>query len=120
VEKGEDDEVKGGRMMRKLLFSAVGSSVFVFPRMACAQGVPGNRPWHHMMDWNAMRGGGIVMWILLILVIGVVIYLLVGQAKQQRPRHERTPTPLDILKTRYAKGEISKEEYEQMKQDLEE
>ena len=103
--------------MRKWLFSALGSSVFVVPRMACAQGVPGNSTWH-MMDWNAMRGGGIVMWILFIVVIGVVIYLLVGQAKQQRPRHDRTD-PLDILKTRYARGEISKEEYEQMKQDIE-
>jgi uncharacterized membrane protein len=29
------------------------------------------------------------------------------------------PTSLDILKTRYAKGEISKEQFEEMKRDLE-
>ena len=29
-----------------------------------------------------------------------------------------TETPLDILKKRYAKGEITKEEFEQMKNDI--
>jgi putative membrane protein len=35
--------------------------------------------------------------------------------RENRP----TETPLDILKRRYAKGEITKEEFQQMKKDLE-
>jgi putative membrane protein len=33
--------------------------------------------------------------------------------------HKDSETPLDILKKRYAKGEISKEEFEAIKKDLE-
>ncbi len=32
--------------------------------------------------------------------------------------HTSSETPLDILKKRYASGEISKEEFEQMKKDI--
>ena len=64
-----------------------------------------------------MMGGGIFMWLFWILLIGVIIYVLVNVSKRQGS--ETKETPLDILKKRYARGEISKEEYERMKQDLE-
>jgi putative membrane protein len=35
----------------------------------------------------------------------------------QRPE-ERSRSPLDILKERYARGEITKEEYQEMRRDL--
>ena len=56
------------------------------------------------------------MWLLWILVIGVVAYFLVDYSRKQTSEHEETP--LDILQKRYARGEISQEKYEQMKQDL--
>ncbi|MBI3894635.1 MAG: SHOCT domain-containing protein [Acidobacteria bacterium] len=31
---------------------------------------------------------------------------------------QESETPLDILKSRYAKGEITKEQYEQMRQEI--
>jgi putative membrane protein len=70
---------------------------------------------HPGRTWSCGHGwGGAVLWILWIAVIVLVIYLIVrGQTFGKRE------TPLDILKRRYAAGEISKEEFERMKKDLE-
>ena len=50
-----------------------------------------------------------------ILLIGFIIYFFYTKDKEKNTEKE---TPLDILKRRYAKGEISKEEFEEMKKDL--
>lgn len=66
-------------------------------------------------------------WILMaffwLLIIGGIIVLVIWLLQPRRPLGT-TPGPtggraLDILKERYAKGEITKEEYDQMRQDLE-
>lgn len=65
--------------------------------------------------WGMMGGyGGVIMWVLFLVVIVLVIYLIM---KRARPAGAGE-TPLDILKKRYAKGEITKEEFEQMRKDL--
>ncbi|MCF7741158.1 MAG: SHOCT domain-containing protein [Candidatus Marinimicrobia bacterium] len=58
--------------------------------------------------------------ILLIIAIVVVIYLLLRNSQNQssRPR-QSAKTPLEILKERLAKGEISKEEYQDLKKEIE-
>lgn len=81
-----------------------------------ADGFNGDEGRHMMDGWN-MMGGGSFLWIFLILVIGGVVYLLVTVSKRRDP--EIKETPLDILKKRYAVGDITKEEYEQMKHDVE-
>ena len=48
--------------------------------------------------------------------VGAVVFLIVWLVGRTKPGGGENP--LDILKTRYAKGEITKEEYERMKQDL--
>lgn len=62
-------------------------------------------------------GGGLI-WILL---IAFVIFVLWG-AKifdiRSNQTIEKQPSALDILKKRYAKGEINHEEYEAKKRDL--
>ncbi len=74
-----------------------------------------------MMQWGNWGWGMGFGWIFMIvfwaLVIMGVVYLV-----QIATRSGKTPgqkeTPLDILKKRYAKGEITKEEFERMKDDL--
>lgn len=70
-----------------------------------------------MMDYGyGMMGGwgilGLIFWI--IVLIGLVLlikYLWEGGAKREE-------SALEILKKRYARGEISKEEFEEKKKDL--
>jgi len=83
---------------------------------ACAQGP--NSPmgnWGHMMGYG--YGGGF-MWVILVVLVSVVIYFLLQASKSKGSAGSTTETPLDILKKRYAKGEIDKEEFEQKKKDL--
>jgi putative membrane protein len=63
--------------------------------------------------------GGMFMWIIFLLVIGLLVYVIVQSQKTKGQTPTQNEDPLDVLKRRYAKGEISKEEYEKMKKDLE-
>ena len=61
----------------------------------------------------------IVMWIVILGIIGVVIWLIVRTQKQHRVSGvSQGESPLGIAKLRYAKGEISREEFESLKRDL--
>jgi len=73
-------------------------------------------PWGHMMPYGF---GGIFMWIIFLIVIGVAIYLIVQATKSKGLESPFRETPLEIAKKRYAKGEITKEEFEKIKKDLE-
>ena len=66
----------------------------------------------NMMGWF---GGGIMMvafWVLFIVFIVWVVREISGKNSQS------SSTALDILKERYAKGEIGKEEFEAKKKDI--
>ena len=70
-----------------------------------------------------MMGFGLI-WVLLI--IAVVAYLMGWRPENlnlggPRERHEpgSGQAPVDILKERYARGEITKEEFKRMRADLE-
>ncbi len=58
--------------------------------------------------------------IFLVVIGGVIAYALGWrpQINQSRPA-QTSQTLLEILKARYARGEISREEYEQARRDLE-
>ncbi len=81
-----------------------------------------------MMPWMFWGGG---MWVFPI--VGLIVFLFVvyflftrvftgggirGGWSGPGTGNPGTQTPLDILKTRYAKGEITREEFERMKKDI--
>lgn len=69
---------------------------------------------------HGMWGMHWVWWIFWILVIIGVIWMVVRtQRETGSPDRPAPETPLDILQRRYAKGEISTEEYEERKERLE-
>jgi putative membrane protein len=77
--------------------------------------------WYGMMNgygWGwAVFVHMALWWVLLILAIIVVArWLAGGSSKGSPPREE---SALDILKKRYARGEVGREEFEQKKRDLE-
>jgi putative membrane protein len=90
--------------------------------MSCAgEGYYGQRGpggWGSMMHYG-FGYGGMFMWIIFLIVIGLLIYFIVQSQNTKNKTQTQNETPLDILKRRYAKGEISSEEYERMKKELE-
>ncbi len=84
----------------------------------------GNMMYGYNGGWMHAWGGGLIMWIVLLAVIGLVVYLIVAATRSGHGTtntvHHISPgeSAHDILKKRYAKGEISKEEFEQMKKDI--
>ena len=64
-----------------------------------------------------MMGFGLII---PLLVIGAIAYALGWrpQFNQNGPAQSKQ-TPLELLKERYARGEISREEYEQVRRELE-
>jgi putative membrane protein len=72
--------------------------------------------WGPMMNFGY---GGMFMWMLLIVIlVAALVYWLAMEAKS-KTKGMSGETPLDILKKRYAGGEITKDEFERMKKDLE-
>lgn len=71
-----------------------------------------NQIWGHMW-WG---------WIIWLVILGFLIWLIVSLVSRSQDRREATPqeteSPLEILKKRYARGEISKEEFEEKKKDI--
>lgn len=99
--------------MKKIII--ILTAVFVFPSILYAQNQD-NGYYYHMMgpwSWFGMLLGSI-FFILVIAAIAWVVYLALKRSgKDQQP-----DTSLDILNKRYARGEITKEEYERIKKDI--
>lgn len=61
---------------------------------------------------------GFIFWILIIVGIVLLIKWFIDQSKTVSTEPRATETALDILKKRYARGEIGKEEFEEKRRDL--
>jgi putative membrane protein len=103
--------------MKTILLVLAGSTLFF---SACTSRPMGGstQGWGHMMGYGG--DGGMFMWLILFLIAGVVIYLVVNRRNSddnlKKPVGE---DPVEILKRRYASGEISEDEFNRMKHELE-
>jgi putative membrane protein len=67
-----------------------------------------------------MTGMGIGMWIFWVVVFIVVVLLIkILISSNNRQIFNSSQSPIEILKKRYANGEIDNEEYERRKKELE-
>lgn len=69
-----------------------------------------------MMGWYGW--GGMLMGLVFLIIVILVIIILVRAIKGGSMISPAAETPLDILKKRYAKGEISKDDFDRIKKDL--
>lgn len=114
--------------MRKLLirFAAAGTALcLLMPANAWAQASPGAGQYScwgpHMMGWGGGWSGMIFGPLMMILVLAlpvVAVVLLIRWLGGSRGSASPGQTPLDILRERYARGEIDKEEFEERRRTL--
>ena len=71
-----------------------------------------------MMSGYGYGYRGMFMGILFLILLGVVIYFIVQNVRSKNEIGQAKESPLDILKKRYAKGEITKEDFDRMKNEL--
>jgi putative membrane protein len=91
--------------------------LFLFPVEGKAQMGPGMMGWGYGMGWFGM----IIMaafWIAVIVGIVFLIRWLVLSTRAEGHKAHHEDSALEILKKRYARGEIDKEEFEEKKKDL--
>lgn len=65
-----------------------------------------------MSGWGSMFMGFSFLVILIAIVIAIAVFM------RREDRDRSGPEPVDIAKQRYARGEITKEQYDQILKDL--
>lgn len=78
--------------------------------------------WMWNNGWHSGWGGVLMGWIMLIFLgaIITVIYYLIRSLIRGSDIRQTARNPLEILKERYAKGEITEADFDRMRQKLEE
>ena len=110
------------------IVAAAGGALALVPTWVWAQGPSGSAPYGygpHMMwwggGWYGMIFGPLFMILVLAVVIAVAVLLVRWLAGPwQGASHPVPPgrTPLDILRERFARGEIDKDEFEERRRVL--
>lgn len=99
--------------------SASNNSVFnpgyYFPMMGMMGGYNG---YSNYYTWPNLGVGSIFMMIFWLIFLVVLIVLIIRWVSGARQRGRSSSSALEILKERYAKGEIKKDEFEAKKKDL--
>ena len=70
----------------------------------------------NMFGWGL--GGGLMMIVFWVFVVLLIVWLVKGTHIGDNSESRGSKSPLDILKERYAKGELDKKEYDEKKKDL--
>jgi putative membrane protein len=68
-------------------------------------------------------GGLVILFSIIVSIIGIIliaslVWWLIKKSKEQPPQKLKIDASLEIAKERYAKGEISKEDFEQIRKDI--
>ncbi len=113
----------GRRILRALspLPAAVG--IWAMPFAAAAQQGGGGNYWPHGHwdgGWYGMFLGPVMMILVIAAAVAVVVLLVRWLGGGGHASHPLAPgrTPLDILKERFARGEIDKQEFEERRRVL--
>ena len=112
--------ISGVKIMKIRLFIFFQSTVLTLLIFGCTQHPVDRsmRGWDHMMGYGGY--GGMFMWLILIIFVGVTVYFILERSKRAGDSEDSTrETPTEILKRRYAKGEITKEEFDRLKKEIE-
>lgn len=73
-----------------------------------------------MGDGGHFFYGGGIMWLFWILIIAGIIFVFLNMSRGSfNNPPQKKESPLDILKKRYARGEIEEEEFERRRKELE-
>ena len=76
-------------------------------------------PYYHMMDYHPFMGfWSSLIWVIVVIVVAYLIYKLIKTEKILAPSKPLIKNADDILAERYAKGELTREQFLQMKEDL--
>lgn len=114
--------MKSSGVVFKIFFCMV--AVFLFKGFALADygDCWGRGMGPGMMGWGTMGWLGpifmIIFWVLLVVLIILLIRWLLSSGQAGNPDRSRGESALEILKKRYARGEIDKEEFDSKKKDL--
>lgn len=101
----------------------VASLLETWPHAVVTNG-PDWGPWGMHMMWGSWGLGMMFMMFLFwaAMLVGIVLLIrwlvTVSRPGRQPASNSRAESPLDILKKRYARGEITKQEFEEIRQDL--
>lgn len=92
------------------------------PSMMGSSGMMGTNDWEHMMypgDGHFFWGFGLIGFGVIVIVAILLITLVFLLAQKKEPEKEMEDNTIKLLKERYAKGEITKAEFDKTRKDLE-